>query len=132
MTDELTEEELLAEVELAVDFIVETEATKRRAKTIRSCARESYRRYRKARGLPCQPDEVPPSPKTEAVKPKLYPFAKTPEATLLTEDGAQVPPDPERDRKWEAAMERTGSVVISGRYPWALPEDDGTIPTGAA
>jgi len=60
----------------------------------------------------------------------IRPFA--PDNTKLLTEVADY--KPERERAWKAAMEeleRTGSVVISGRYPWALPEDDGTIPTGA-
>jgi hypothetical protein len=98
---------LIAEVEL----LVERHQNRRRAEIIRSCARESYRRYRKARGLPCQPDEVPhPQPKTESHRP-FCPFARILQPTLLTEDAAET------DRPL---------------YPRSLPEDDGTLPGGAA
>ncbi len=116
-----SEAELLAEVQYEIDLI----ETRIRSK---EAIERILRKRHNVRGLPCEPTQIAPRPTLgELLRPDNG------AAKLLTE--AMAPPDPERERAWKAAMaelERTGSVVVSGLYPWRLPEDDNTIPTGAA
>jgi hypothetical protein len=93
-------------VEQIIECIIEhqeNQENKRRAKTIRSCADAQYRRWRKQRGLPCQP-EAPPMRTESTARPKLlgalWGWSDSSGQMLLAEEMETRRP-----------------------YPWSLPND---------
>jgi hypothetical protein len=116
LNDDLTEAEQIALVEAEID----RHQARRRVKRVTDAARAELRKQKGRRqGIPVESaqcaavmqraEEVLMRQK-ESAKP-FRPFARAPEATLLTEDATET------DRPL---------------YPHSLPPDDGTLPRGAA